>query len=46
MLPARTAARNTAPPAYDTVVLVLRVLAERIENGEPVPELGGLFAAA
>ena len=26
--------------------LALRVLAERIENGEAVPELGGLFAAA
>ena len=26
--------------------LALRVLAERIESGEPVPELGGLFAAA
>ena len=27
-------------------VLALRVLAERLEHGEPVPELGGLFAAA
>ena len=26
--------------------LALRVLAERVENGEPVPELAGLFAAA
>ena len=26
--------------------LALRVLAERLENGEPVPELGALFAAA
>lgn len=26
--------------------LALRVLAERIENGEPTPELSGLFAAA
>ena len=26
--------------------LALRVLAERVENGEPVPELSGLFAAA
>jgi predicted RNase H-like HicB family nuclease len=25
--------------------LALRVLAERIEGGEPVPELAGLFAA-
>ncbi len=25
--------------------LALRVLAERLENGEPVPELGALFAA-
>jgi predicted RNase H-like HicB family nuclease len=26
--------------------LALRVLADRVENGEPVPELSGLFAAA
>jgi predicted RNase H-like HicB family nuclease len=26
--------------------LALRVLAERLEHGEPVPELGALFAAA
>jgi predicted RNase H-like HicB family nuclease len=26
--------------------LALRVLAERLENGEKVPELSGLFAAA
>ena len=26
--------------------LVLRMLAERLEHGEPVPELGALFAAA
>jgi predicted RNase H-like HicB family nuclease len=26
--------------------LALRVLAERIENGEPTPELSGVFAAA
>jgi predicted RNase H-like HicB family nuclease len=26
--------------------LALRVLADRLENGEDVPELGGLFAAA
>jgi predicted RNase H-like HicB family nuclease len=26
--------------------LALRVLAERLENGEPTPELNGLFAAA
>lgn len=26
--------------------LVLRVLADRLENGEPAPELGGFFAAA
>jgi predicted RNase H-like HicB family nuclease len=26
--------------------LALRVLAERVENGEPMPELGGLFVAA
>ena len=26
--------------------LALRVLAERLENGEPTPELAGLFAAA
>ncbi len=26
--------------------LALRVLAERVENGEPVPELRALFAAA
>jgi predicted RNase H-like HicB family nuclease len=25
--------------------LALRALAERLEHGEPVPELGGLFAA-
>jgi predicted RNase H-like HicB family nuclease len=26
--------------------LALRALAERLENGKPVPELGALFAAA
>lgn len=26
--------------------LALRVLADRLENGETTPELGGLFAAA
>ena len=26
--------------------LALRVLADRLENGETAPELGGLFAAA
>lgn len=26
--------------------LVLRVLADRLENGEPAPELSGFFAAA
>lgn len=26
--------------------LVLRVLADRLENGESAPELGGFFAAA
>ncbi|KPF83859.1 hypothetical protein IP78_01655 [Brevundimonas sp. AAP58] len=26
--------------------LVLRILADRLENGEPAPEVDGLFAAA
>lgn len=29
-----------------TEALALRVLADRLENGEPVPELDGLFDAA
>jgi predicted RNase H-like HicB family nuclease len=29
-----------------TEALALRVLADRLENGEAVPELGGLFDAA
>lgn len=38
------ATRNEAVARAEA--LALRVLAERLEHGEPVPELGGLFAAA
>lgn len=38
------ATRNEAVAKVEA--LVLRVLADRLENGEPAPELGEFFAAA
>jgi len=38
---------NTRQHALDKVqALSLRVLADRIEHGEPVPDMGGVFAVA
>ncbi len=46
-LPGVMAYGATASEARSRVLaLALRVLAERLENGEDVPELDGLFVAA
>jgi predicted RNase H-like HicB family nuclease len=46
-LPGVMAYGQTRAEAVASVeVLALRVLADRLEHGEPVPELGGLFDAA
>jgi predicted RNase H-like HicB family nuclease len=46
-LPGVLAYGQTREEAIDTVkTLALRVLADRLEHGEPIPELAGLFTAA
>ena len=46
-LPGVTAYGATQQEAQDNVeALALRALADRLEHGEPVPELGELFVAA
>jgi predicted RNase H-like HicB family nuclease len=46
-LPGVLAYGTTADEARDRAkALALRVLAERLDHGEPVPEITGLFAAA
>lgn len=47
VLPGVTAYGRTRNEAIDKVkALALRVLADRLEHGEPIPELAGLFTAA
>jgi predicted RNase H-like HicB family nuclease len=46
-LPGSLAYGGTRPEAVGRVqALALRVLADRLEHGEPAPEVGGVFAVA
>jgi hypothetical protein len=39
-------ARREKPPLPHAQALALRVMAERLENGEEVPDLAGVFSVA